>query len=222
MRHQLTRRDFLKKAASAAQGSPLLPSRRPEASSAPRRSISTRPPIDLAVVTGDSPAKNCLAAVEALGGFGKFVRDGRQGRRQAEPGRIEPAGAGDQHASRHDRGRRPRVPRRRREGGRRLEPRRDPLASTGTGRRRRSSARAGSCGPFRTSRSSARSSCRADASSSAWRSHPTSSTPTSSSTCRSRSTTPARGDRRDEEPDGRELGPAVFPSRRTCTSASRS
>jgi uncharacterized protein (DUF362 family) len=34
------------------------------------------PPIDLAVVTGDSPAKNCLAAVEALGGFGKFVRTG--------------------------------------------------------------------------------------------------------------------------------------------------
>ena len=32
--------------------------------------------IDLAVARGASPAKNCLAAVEALGGFSRFVRAG--------------------------------------------------------------------------------------------------------------------------------------------------
>ncbi len=33
-------------------------------------------PMDLAVVTGDSPERNCTAAVEALGGFSRFVREG--------------------------------------------------------------------------------------------------------------------------------------------------
>lgn len=31
---------------------------------------------DLAVVTGSSPAKNCLTAVDALGGFARFIRSG--------------------------------------------------------------------------------------------------------------------------------------------------
>ena len=31
---------------------------------------------DLAVVTGSSPAKNCLRAVDALGGFNRFIRSG--------------------------------------------------------------------------------------------------------------------------------------------------
>jgi len=34
------------------------------------------PAIDLAAVTGDSPAKNCRAAIEALGGLARFVRPG--------------------------------------------------------------------------------------------------------------------------------------------------
>jgi uncharacterized protein (DUF362 family) len=34
------------------------------------------PAVDLAVAKGDSPVRNCLAAVEALGGFSRFVREG--------------------------------------------------------------------------------------------------------------------------------------------------
>ncbi len=34
------------------------------------------PEVDLAVAKGDSPVKNCLSAVEALGGFSRFIREG--------------------------------------------------------------------------------------------------------------------------------------------------
>ncbi len=37
---------------------------------------SSRLRLDLAIAKGDSPARNCIAAVEALGGFSKFVREG--------------------------------------------------------------------------------------------------------------------------------------------------
>jgi uncharacterized protein (DUF362 family) len=44
-----------------------------------RQALSGRaaePAVDLAVITGDSPAQNCRAAVEALGGLPRFVRPG--------------------------------------------------------------------------------------------------------------------------------------------------
>ena len=34
------------------------------------------PPVDLAVARGESPADNCLAAVDALGGFSRFIKPG--------------------------------------------------------------------------------------------------------------------------------------------------
>jgi uncharacterized protein (DUF362 family) len=76
MRHRLTRRDFLKKSASCGAGIAFA------SFPAAGRLFGAagfdfyKPAIDLAVVKGESPAKNCLAAVEALGGFGKFVRNG--------------------------------------------------------------------------------------------------------------------------------------------------
>lgn len=76
MTTNLTRRAFLKQTAICGAGIAFA------SGSAAGRLFGApildlyNPPIDLAVVTGDSPAKNCLAAVEALGGFGKFVRSG--------------------------------------------------------------------------------------------------------------------------------------------------
>jgi len=76
MTTDLTRRAFLRRTALCGAGIAFA------SSSAAGRLFGAagldfyNPPIDLAVVTGDSPAKNCLAAVEALGGFDKFVRSG--------------------------------------------------------------------------------------------------------------------------------------------------
>ena len=76
MRNDLTRRAFLKRSALCGAGIAF------GSGSAAGRLFGAAgldfytPPIDLAVVTGDSPVKNCLAAVDALGGFGKFVRSG--------------------------------------------------------------------------------------------------------------------------------------------------
>ena len=63
-----TRRDFLRGTALLGAGAALMPD-------GLVRATGDAPP-DLAVVTGDTPARNCLAAVEALGGFGRFVRAG--------------------------------------------------------------------------------------------------------------------------------------------------
>jgi len=68
----LSRRDFLRgtavMGAGAALGAPALA----------RAADLLTPPVDLAVATGPSPADNCRAAVDALGGFGAFVKPGNK------------------------------------------------------------------------------------------------------------------------------------------------
>jgi uncharacterized protein (DUF362 family) len=80
MRHGMNRREFLLRAATggatvagfvALGGSRCIP--RVLADPRPER---YRPPLDLAVAKGGSPAANALAAVAALGGFAKFIRPG--------------------------------------------------------------------------------------------------------------------------------------------------
>lgn len=67
---RLSRRDFLRGAAivgaGAALGAPALA----------RATGLGNPVVDLAVARGPSPADNCRAAVEALGGFEAFVKPG--------------------------------------------------------------------------------------------------------------------------------------------------
>lgn len=75
MRHDWTRRDFLKRSAVGAAGLAI------GSSGIVSRAMTEtldfyKPPLDLAVARGSSPVKNCLAAVEALGGFGKFIHEG--------------------------------------------------------------------------------------------------------------------------------------------------
>jgi uncharacterized protein (DUF362 family) len=76
----VSRRDFLKRAAALSAGAAATTlgaslgiTPRSFAGSLVPRHV---PPIDLAVVTGDEPARNCLTAIDALGGFEKFVRSG--------------------------------------------------------------------------------------------------------------------------------------------------
>lgn len=76
MTGKVTRRDFLKSSAALGAGAALGSSGLFHNALAKGRLDFHQPPMDLAVVTGGSPAKNCLAAVEALGGFKKFVREG--------------------------------------------------------------------------------------------------------------------------------------------------
>jgi len=73
---RVNRRDFLK-------GSAALGIQAALASSAFRHAaarVADRPlpemPYDLAIAKGDSPARNCLAAIEALGGMSRFVHEG--------------------------------------------------------------------------------------------------------------------------------------------------
>lgn len=71
---EVSRREFLRRSAAIGAGAALasiLPD--PVAG---RGIDSYKPAIDLAVAKGSSPSRNCLAAVEALGGFGKFVHKG--------------------------------------------------------------------------------------------------------------------------------------------------
>lgn len=76
MSNGLSRREFLLRSAVIGAGAAL-------ASTTPwTRALASggldfyQPPLDLVVAKGGSPAKNCLAAVEALGGFKKFVHEG--------------------------------------------------------------------------------------------------------------------------------------------------
>ncbi|MFH1681050.1 MAG: DUF362 domain-containing protein [Candidatus Eisenbacteria bacterium] len=68
----ISRREFLKRSAAigagVAVGSAAISGR-----AFPAGLARYRPPIDLAVARGPSPVDNCRAAVNALGGFGKFV-----------------------------------------------------------------------------------------------------------------------------------------------------
>lgn len=71
----ISRREFLKRTAAAGAGTAL------GAGALARRAFPAglrryRPSIDLAAAAGGTPAANCLAAVGALGGFGRFVGEG--------------------------------------------------------------------------------------------------------------------------------------------------
>jgi uncharacterized protein (DUF362 family) len=74
MTADVTRRAFLDGAARAVAGAALGSTLSKAAAGSGLDPYV--PPIDLAVARGGSPAKNCLAAVDALGGFAKFVRAG--------------------------------------------------------------------------------------------------------------------------------------------------
>lgn len=76
MPQDLTRRDFLKRSAAIGAGAALASAGAWTTALASGRLDFYRPPVDLVVASGSTPVKNCLAAVEALGGFSKFVREG--------------------------------------------------------------------------------------------------------------------------------------------------
>ncbi len=76
MRNQFTRRDFLKYTTVAGANAALFSSGLARAAWARSPIRIVHSDLDLVVAKGDSPAKNCLAAVEALGGFPKFVHEG--------------------------------------------------------------------------------------------------------------------------------------------------
>jgi uncharacterized protein (DUF362 family) len=76
MRNEFTRRDFLRYTAVAGANAALFSSGLARAAWAGTPIRIVYSDIDLVVAKGESPAKNCLAAVEALGGFPKFVHEG--------------------------------------------------------------------------------------------------------------------------------------------------
>jgi uncharacterized protein (DUF362 family) len=76
MRSNLTRREFLMKTATYGAGFAFASGGFAGRLFGAAGLDFYTPPIDLAVVKGESPVKNCLAAVDALGGFGKFVHKG--------------------------------------------------------------------------------------------------------------------------------------------------
>jgi hypothetical protein len=72
----LTRREFLHRSAAIGAGAALASTGLlPDPLAAGEREAFV-PRIDLAVAKGGSPARNFLAAIEALGGFDRFVHDG--------------------------------------------------------------------------------------------------------------------------------------------------
>jgi len=73
MKPTVTRREFLKRSAALGAGTALASTGLASAALGLPRLDFHRPPIDLAIAKGPSPVDNCLAAVEALGGFNKFV-----------------------------------------------------------------------------------------------------------------------------------------------------
>ena len=76
MSRDLTRREFLRSTAAVGVGAAAVSVGFSSCTTTDTGLDFYRPAIDLAVARGASPAKNCLAAVEALGGFGKFVHEG--------------------------------------------------------------------------------------------------------------------------------------------------
>jgi uncharacterized protein (DUF362 family) len=82
---RIPRRDFLKWSAALGAQAAL-------AATVGAKVGKSRP--DLAVARGDSPARNGLAAVEALGGFSRFVKEGDVVAIKPNPiGRSQPEGA---------------------------------------------------------------------------------------------------------------------------------
>lgn len=88
---RLSRRDFLRGAALVGAQATLAP-----AVLAKQRKRDAFP--DLVVARGDSPARNCLAAVEALGGFARFVHPGARVAVKPNPvGNSQPEAAINTH-----------------------------------------------------------------------------------------------------------------------------
>ena len=75
MTSQVSRREFLRRSAAVGAGAALAATGLPLVSVGRELDVH-RPPIDLAIVNGGSPARNCLAAVDALGGMSRFVKPG--------------------------------------------------------------------------------------------------------------------------------------------------
>jgi uncharacterized protein (DUF362 family) len=73
---ELSRREFLRRSVTIGAGAALASTGLVPGPLNARELDSYQPAIDLAVAKGSSPSRNCLAAVEALGGFGKFVKNG--------------------------------------------------------------------------------------------------------------------------------------------------
>ncbi|MCK4548196.1 MAG: DUF362 domain-containing protein [Candidatus Eisenbacteria sp.] len=76
MTNEFTRREFLKRSAVLGAGTALASTGLTGAAFGMPRLDSYNPGIDLAIARGPSPADNALAAVDALGGFRKFVKKG--------------------------------------------------------------------------------------------------------------------------------------------------
>lgn len=75
MTADISRREFLKRSAAFGAGAALVSGALPRVIAAAERDFYV-PPFDLAIAKGSTPAKNCLEAVAALGGFEKFVHEG--------------------------------------------------------------------------------------------------------------------------------------------------
>jgi uncharacterized protein (DUF362 family) len=98
MPRSLTRREFLRRSAAIGAGAALASTANLAGSLAAGRLDFYQPPVDLVVAKGATPARNCLAAVEALGGFGKFVREGDKVAIKPNPvGRSRPEQAINTH-----------------------------------------------------------------------------------------------------------------------------
>ncbi len=76
MDKRLTRREFLRHSAVLGAGTALASTGLATSALGLPRLDSYNPSLDLAIARGPSPVDNCLAAVEALGGFKKFVKKG--------------------------------------------------------------------------------------------------------------------------------------------------
>lgn len=87
LNEQITRRRFLRDTAWYGASAVLA------GGALPRfvRAEAAAPPLDLAVVKGADPARNALAAIEALGGIARFVRPGQSVAVKPNPvGRARP------------------------------------------------------------------------------------------------------------------------------------
>jgi len=76
MTADISRREFLVRTAIIGAGAAMASTGISGRTFAGSRPDFYQPEVDLAIAKGGSPAKNCLAAVRALGGFEKFVRKG--------------------------------------------------------------------------------------------------------------------------------------------------
>lgn len=76
MDNGFSRREFLKRSALLGAGTALASTGLASNALGIPRLDAYKPKLDLAIAKGPSPVDNCLAAVDALGGFEKFVKKG--------------------------------------------------------------------------------------------------------------------------------------------------